>query len=118
MNDRAIVEAVTRLPVDFKAQKTVSAVELIRRSGLVDDPQALSAAAVRAFLVENPSLVAAWKTWSQDKRTSAGWYFSLDGTRYVVGFFPGQERATFDDPFDACSAFILHEARELIGDAR
>jgi len=118
MNDRAIVEAVARLPVDFKAQETVSAVELIRRSGLVENPRALSAAAVRAYLVKNPALVAAWKGWSQDKRTSAGWYFSPDGGRYIVGFFRGGERAEFDDPFDACSAFILREAWELIGHVR
>jgi len=118
MNDSAIVAAVARMPVDFKEQGTLSAVELIRRSGVVENPQALSSAAVRSCLVEEPALVDAWEAWSQDKRTSTGWYFAPDGSRYVVGFYPSQEESTFNDPFEACSAFILHEVQELMGYAR
>jgi hypothetical protein len=59
-------------------------------------------------LVDDPSLVEDWQTYSYDKRGSPSPY--LEGTE--VGFFDGEarNRRTYGDRTGACAQFVYSEA--------
>lgn len=50
--------------------------------------------------------------YSDDKRTSGGWYFLRRGHRWIVGRLESQPRPDereYDSQFEACAHFILLE---------
>ena len=113
-----MVSFVARFPMDYKAAVDETVVALVRRSGLADRAEGVTMQPLRAFLTKHPELVPIWQGWSEDKRTSAGWYFLEKGDRYVVGYYPTGPEYVFDDRFEACATFIVHEMHELASYAR
>ena len=109
--------AICTLPIRFRAGN-VSAAQLVLESGLVENPKALTRVAVASFLAARPDVMESWLLWSQDKRTSSGWYLSSEGTGFVVGYYPGGPQTTFRTMIDACSEFILLEAESIAVDLR
>jgi len=77
----------------------------------LDDADSLRAA-VREALTADGALLAAWQTYSYDKRSSPSPY--LDGGE--VGFYDGgrHDVVTYVDPLDACADFICREAAWVV----
>jgi hypothetical protein len=68
-------------------------------------------------LRHRPEVVDGWLRWSEDKRWSPAWYFSIaDDDSCVVGYYSTDEtrqtKTIFDNPFNACAAFIIHELED------
>jgi hypothetical protein len=111
-----IVAKICALPVQFKFRGNVSIVQLVAESGYHTDPDALSVAAVSAHLHENPDLIDAWLMYSEDKRTSSGWYVSQRSTgTFEIGYHPAGERISVSGRAPACAEFIVREVRSIAG---
>ncbi len=96
----------------------VSAVQLVRDSGLVENPGSLSRDCVLSFLKGRPELVECWLQWSQDKRVSSGWYFSRHEEGFIVGYHPEGARTKFENMIDACAEFVLREVESIAQELR
>lgn len=85
------VEAIARLAYDFYAAGNLSAVELVRRSGYLSDPNATSASGLARVLDEHPEWADAWWTYVDDYRSSPAWAIAprADGAYEVWYFEPG-----------------------------
>jgi hypothetical protein len=112
MDTRAIVKAVCTLPDVFRSGSQ-SAIDLVRSSGVLESPQSLNRADILAFLSEQPGLVHSWRQWSDDKRTSSGWFFQTEAGEFVVGFHPKGERLVFSNGTEACAEFVVREVTDL-----
>jgi hypothetical protein len=67
-------------------------------------------------LARHPKLVLEWLRFSEDKRTSGGWYLMRPATGWVVGRVGGSERERelrFGSGPDACAEFILRELDDV-----
>ena len=105
------IELVCNLPAEFRGgDKSPRA--LVRDSGV--DVRALSTDTVAAVLKSKPELVSEWLRWSEDKRSSPGYYFLDEGLHHIVGYYPGDERVEFDDPVAACADFVIKEIKSLL----
>jgi hypothetical protein len=65
-----------------------------------------------AHLARHPKLVLDWLRYSEDKRTSGGWYLIHPASGWVVGRLGGSEQEReirFGSGPDACAEFILRE---------
>jgi hypothetical protein len=109
--------AICTLPARFKGGE-VSAAQLVRESGYVENPTSLTRVDVVCFLSTRPELIETWLHWSRDKRASSGWYFSREGDGYIVGCLPDGPRTTFQSMADACAEFVLREADSIARDLR
>ncbi|MBI5032718.1 MAG: hypothetical protein HZB51_19515 [Chloroflexi bacterium] len=112
------VANICRLPVDFKTLRTFSVIDLVQRSGIINEPQALSYDSIIKYLRDHSELIEAWLIHSDDQRCSPSWYFyrgykTEEEGKWVVGFSPDTghfedgERLFFEDPFEACANFII-----------
>jgi hypothetical protein len=77
------------------------------------NPRSLTHDAVRAVLDADPQLVVEWQGWSQDKRTSSGWFLEFENGAHVVGRLPDGQRVTFPDAATACTEFIIRELCDI-----
>lgn len=117
-----VVLLVCRLPVDFHADGTVSATELVRRSGYAQLRSHVSAARLAACLGEHPEWVDAWFNWSEDNRSTPSWFIAeVAPGRFEVAFYDGLQAGqaeVYGDRTHAAVAFIKHYLDATPGSAR
>jgi hypothetical protein len=78
----------------------------------------LSETDIRAALVRCPECVQEWFQYSEDKRSSSGWYLTEnDEECYETGFIADAHtrtnRVQHDNAIDACAVFIKHELEDI-----
>jgi hypothetical protein len=108
------VEDVCRLAWDYQTIRTVSARELIARSGYGDRWRSVTVERLADTLREHPDWVEAWIQWSEDKRVSSGWYISRRGeTAFDVGCYPTVPPVRYGDQTRACAVFVRYELASI-----
>jgi hypothetical protein len=114
-----IVEALCRIPLDFRERGDVSVATLLEQSGYVHTQVELDDIAqhVRA----HPDLVAIWLRFSADQRSTPSWYLLSPGETFrgvrgwAVGIYPGAPPTRFDDEVAACAFFVRQWAEQVRG---
>jgi hypothetical protein len=111
-----LIARICALPVQFKARGDVSVLQLVEESGYRNAPSELVAELVVRHLSEHPELIEAWFGYSEDKRTSSGWYLvQRSGDTFEIGYFPKGEQMLIKGRAQACAEFIVREVREIAG---
>lgn len=111
---------IVLLPRVFASRGDVSMADLLREAGYFDSPHAVTEAVLRDALQANAASVDDWFLWSENKRTTSGWFLRRVGpTTHEVASIPARDdlRREFSDPLDACAAFIKREAEAIRMDA-
>jgi hypothetical protein len=104
-----IVAAICAIPRAFRRGDR-SPVDLVAASGYRDVRDTLNDSQIRAQLARDPSLIEDWALWSQNKRTSDGWYFTLHGAGGSVGCVGSADpEHLYPSSAEACAQFILRE---------
>jgi hypothetical protein len=119
MKNQKIIEALCRIPRDFRERGDVSMVSLLKETGYVEMPDQITVEAIELHLKAHPELVEIWQSESQDKRSSPAWYlmsptdYSNTRKAWVVGNYPSNEIHEFKDGFKACAFYIKKESEQL-----
>jgi hypothetical protein len=106
-----VVSAIGRMPIEFKSRGDVSMLRLVRESGYLANQSLVTVELLSAHFSEHPEDLDAWHSKSLDNRGSPAWYLLDPGDtnsrgKWVVGFFPGENREYFDHGEDACALFV------------
>jgi hypothetical protein len=76
----------------------------------------MNPAALESELRKLPEMVDGWLRWAEDKRWSPAWFFTADGDQFVVGYLSTDtlkcKSKVFEDRYQACAAFIIHELED------
>ena len=112
------IQAIIMIPIDFYKYGNVSVVSLLKKSGYFDSYNQITPGNIIPFLLENPAPVKDWIAYSEDKRSSEGWFFKKEAENiYTVGFFSLNETEKviekYTDPITACATFIKNEAESI-----
>ena len=118
MNKSDMLEQIAMLPRRFHSQGDVSNFSLVKASGYFGSHDEVSEADIRAALALCPECLREWMQYSEDKRTSSGWYvIDTDEGCYEVGYITEradrQQRVVYNNRTDACAAFIKHELENI-----
>jgi len=116
------LDAICRIPHTLSKRSLRDAVT---DTGYQDLRPALGRDDLAGHLSRHPKLVLDWLRYSQEKRTSGGWYLMRSAQDWVVGRLAGPEserELRFGAGPDACAEFILRElddvARRTVGASR
>jgi hypothetical protein len=111
-----VVARICAVPIELRRRGTVSVAELVAESGYGADPTSLMVEAVSRYLRAHPELIEAWFGYSEDKRTSSGWYVTeRSGGMFEIGWHPAGDRVSVSDRADACAEFVVREVRAIAG---
>ena len=112
-----VVARICEIPVEFKARGDVSVLQLVRESGFGAQHATVTVDALGKYLRDKPDLIDAWFRYSEDKRTSSGWYILQrpDG-QFEVAFFPKGQSLVTANRASACAEFVLREVRAIAGE--
>ena len=103
------------LPRKFSQKHAISMHSLLEITGY-DDTYQVSEQEIYNALISNSGFVDDWLQYSEDKRCT-GWYFKLDGSKYLVGYLSEsgvtENEIRYDDKLKACAYFIKQELKVL-----
>ena len=105
------IDAICRMPADFRRRGDVSMIKLLEESGHFKAPAQLTEDAVRRYIEAHPETIDLWASYSEDERASEFWYllrpeYAESGGSWIVGFHPGGPRKRYSDGATACAAYI------------
>jgi hypothetical protein len=110
---------VIHLAKKCSERNNVSIYSLLKEVGYFDIHDEVSENLIREALFLHPNCVNDWIRFSEDKRSSAGWYFQQNGTDYEVGFFSLNKNnispTKYSNSIEACAAFIKREIESIRG---
>lgn len=112
------IHDVIRLADRFYREENVTFAYLLIESGYPTMHDQISQAEIAEGLSQHLECVEPWLRWSEDKRSSSGWYLrETDRSRYAVGRMSPQESTqptVYVDRVEACAAFIKRELDDIV----
>ena len=114
MNISETIAGLIHLSRRFNELGNLSIYSLLKDTGYFETHNQISESAIREALLGHPECVNEWMHLSEDKRSSAGWYFRRSGKGdYEVGYFSPKgsniQPIQYSDEATACAAFIKRE---------
>lgn len=117
MNAEEIINRIIYLPMKFKSLGNISIYSLLKETGYFEMYNQINEANIIEGLTKHPKCINQWLRWSEDKRTSSGWYFQQNRNgKYIVGYYPTKEDfqlTEYTDIYEACAVFIKREIEEI-----
>ena len=108
-----IIKKIIFLPETF-AIANVSVYSLLKESGYFEIYEQVSETDIFEMLVQYPECIKQWLSFSEDKRSSSGWYFKQgDNGEYIVGIQGNVKTINYLDEVEACAAFIKREIEDI-----
>jgi hypothetical protein len=104
------------MPKDFISLGNKSMVRLLAESGFLEQRAKVRKDEIIEFLRTHPDFIESWEGYSQDKRSSSGWYLLHEDKIWTVGYFSvggKKKEQRYTSGFEACAVFILYELDQL-----
>jgi hypothetical protein len=113
------LDGIIHLPRKLHDVGTMSIVALLKEASYFEIHDQISVDDIRMALIQCPECIDEWMLYSEDKRTSSGWYFLKEGVeKYIVGYSARNKghniTEKYSDRFDACAHFIKYEIDGII----
>lgn len=104
---------MVRIPRDFETRGDVSFHALLIASGYADGHVGVDVPMIEDALRAHPEFVGDWLEYSEEKRSSAGWFIRKAASGgWEVGYVAEgafEEVSLYQDELEACAAFIKKE---------
>jgi hypothetical protein len=104
------IEKICSLPLNFnKGDKSVLA--LLNESQFLILYKEINVPDIIDYLQKHVNLIDIWKRFSENKRTSGGFYYS---TNYIGSLSDSNFDKTFTSDIEACAEYILKEISRIL----
>lgn len=117
MNTNDMISNIVSLPEKFESIGDISIYSLLKEMGYFEIYDQINEADILDRLIKNPEYINQWLNWSEDKRSSSGWYFKKnENDNYIVGYFSIKEDhkiMEYSNIKEACASFIKREIEEI-----
>jgi hypothetical protein len=113
-----IIKRVCNIPLNFK-NVNKSPFTLAQESGILEIKELVSVEDFKFYLENNRDLLQAWQMWSENKRTTFGYFLFLKSSSSVVAAMDSKGnfifRKSFANEIDAAAEYILREVFGILG---
>ncbi len=113
-----LIRRIISLPIDFSRTETKSLYDLLKDTGYFEKYSEILEYDIAKALEESPILIDKWFEWSENKRSSDGWYVikKVDGKFEVGEINKNGIKEQFLELLDkriACAVFIKKEIEDM-----
>ena len=112
-----MIKDIVLLTTNFYKEENMSIYSLLKETGYFEFHNQINKSDIYECLILYPDSIIQWLDWSENKRSSSGWYFTMEtDTQYIVGYFPSNKDlkpVKYSDKNEACTNFILREIEDI-----
>jgi hypothetical protein len=113
-----MIKKICQIPIEFKSGNK-SICDLLKETGYFENSDSVTIDSFDKYLKNNDKIIQEWLAYSEDKRTSGGWYIIKKNNSIIVGHLDNEigsaEEKEFDDISKACAVFIFNEIKSIDG---
>jgi hypothetical protein len=102
-----LAEKICHIPEAFN-ETECSTAQLVERSGILEQPDALAESEIAEILRQEPKLADMWLERGGDQRFVGGWVMDCRGRSWHLKSFALGKDVTFADRYQACAVFVVH----------
>jgi hypothetical protein len=117
MERNQIIKSIMSLPEKFYSEQNESIYTLLKETGYFELHAEINEKDIFDLLIQYPEHIKQWLNWSENKRSSSGWYFKeSENQKYIVGSFPDNGKlktSEYTNAAEACSFFIKREIEDI-----
>ena len=106
-----VLNKIVSIPTLFQSENK-SVYTLLKESGYYQFPNEIDEAAVKQIIHQYPQIIEMWIQWSENKRTSSGWYICNRSVAFLSNGVTIKEQI-FSDVETACAYFIKTEVEHI-----
>lgn len=113
---KSMIINIVNIPSTLHSNETESMYSLLQNYNYFEKYEIVQESLIREILIKNPEYINQWLQWSEDKRTSEGWYFIKNtNNKYTVGYYGSKKeiKNEYSDAANACAAFIKLDIESL-----
>jgi hypothetical protein len=106
------------MPSDFHRLRNVSMPELLKSTGYLEHPTAMTEQVLEDAFRANPKFVEQWATVFDDQRSRHGWSLQENQGEWIVDYPNRRKYQTFPDGASACAVVVkrqIEQYRESLG---
>lgn len=108
-----IIDKIIMIPNDFYKLKNISICYLLKETGYFDVYNKITTEMIEKRLVNYQESIEEWLLYSENKRSSSGYYLTQEDSYYVVGYIDikikKNDKKKYKNKIEACSVFIKNE---------
>lgn len=113
-----IIKIINLLERFYNIENEESIYSLLQSTGYFEKYNQVQESKINEILNQYPKCVNQWLNWSENKRSSSGWYFKKDDQEgnYIVGYYPDKENfksIEYSNVTEACATFIKREIEQI-----
>jgi hypothetical protein len=113
-----ITGKILSLPRQLKNVGDVSIRELLKGTGYFQLYEKVTEDSIKKALSSYPESIAEWISYSEDKRSTSGYYLKEEGVNsYIVGYLDEKKgmvnEIKYAERIDACASFIKREIEDI-----
>lgn len=117
MDMHMIARNVVQIPRLMQKDTHLSIASALELTGYNQNYSSIETTQLAEALAADKTLLDEWKQYSEDKRTTSGWYIEFTQNDFIVGYFESSRGSTqklhFTNPVDACAAFVKREIENI-----
>ncbi len=117
MDINKIILKIIPLPATYHLVRNQSIYSLLQETGYFEMHDQGDELKILGMITVHPEYIKDWLQYSDDKRTSSGWYFrETDNGRSIVGYYPDMTDKKFkvySNINEACATFIKLELEQI-----
>ncbi|MCW8810574.1 MAG: hypothetical protein OQJ93_03095 [Ignavibacteriaceae bacterium] len=102
---------------DFNNSINTSPYQIVLERKDAFNKSSLNKVKIIKYLKMNRDLIKDWLLYSENKRTSTGWYFKDYKNKWLIGFMNEgiiESEKIFDSKFEACAEYVLNEIESIL----
>ncbi len=107
-----MTDQIVDVPKKLFELGNISIITLLKETGYFERTYPVTEVDIFDAVNRNPASIDQWMQFSENKRTTNGWYFNRNGSNeYFVGLYPqkGIKPLKYDNAKEACANYILRE---------
>lgn len=114
------MEKICSIAKDFNNSNRINLYNLVSDRINRSNISSLEKENVINCLKDNPDYIVDWLLYSENKRTSSGWYFKLHKKDCIVGFIKEgviEKEKIFVSKYEACAEYIIIEIKSILNNS-
>lgn len=112
-----MIKDIVFITSKFYLEEDKSIYTLLEETGYFEHNNQVNESNIYNCLKLYPECISQWITWSENKRSSSGWYFTKESDiEYTVGYLSSSQvldSKKYSNKIKACAIFIIHEIEEI-----